>query len=178
MTETEHQYFDWLVSFIVFDGVRRYKALLRHLFDALFYYSIPMDGNRATDGCNLRYRFADENHTEPSVIAVCIDYRDCSMLEMLVALSIRCENQFMDNGIENRTPKWFWGMLESMGLMDYDDDSYNPIRVDAILKNFYEKTYSPDGRGGLFTVPGRNDMRRMEIWYQLCAYLNSIIDKE
>lgn len=38
--------------------------LLRHLHNIDFQYMLPMDGNRAEDGIDLRYRFGYEKEYE------------------------------------------------------------------------------------------------------------------
>ena len=38
------------------------------------------------------------------------------------------------------------------------------------------RTYSPDGDGGLFTVRNCDrDLRNVEIWIQMCWYLDTIV---
>ena len=81
-----------------------------------------------------------------------------------------------DPEIGNRTGQWFWGMLVSLGLGSMSDARFDPVAVDDILGRFLDHDYSPDGRGGLFTVrEPRFDMRSVEIWYQMNCYLNEII---
>ncbi|WP_243133445.1 hypothetical protein [[Ruminococcus] torques] len=57
-------YFNWMCQ-LVFDGryskKLSYRRLLKVLHKIEFTYSIPMDGNRAEDGIDLRYRFGYEN---------------------------------------------------------------------------------------------------------------------
>jgi hypothetical protein len=45
--------------------------------------------------------------------------------------------------------------------------------VNQILTNLVERTYQKNGKGGLFPLkqPAK-DQRRVEIWYQMAAYLN------
>ena len=107
---------------LVFDGrySKRlsYRKLLRELHRIEFTYSIPMDGNRAEDGVDLRYRFGYENGYSSSMISVYLDNRMCSVLEMMIALAIRCEEHIMDDpDIGNRTGQWFWNMIVNLGLV-------------------------------------------------------------
>jgi len=53
---------------------------------------LPMDGNRAEDGIDLRYRFGYEKEYEGSTIASYLDNSPCSVLEMLIALAFRAKN--------------------------------------------------------------------------------------
>ena len=100
----------------------------------------------------------------------------CSILEMMIALAIRCEEQIMDNPkYGDRTGQWFWGMIISLGLGNMDNRNFDIKYVNDILENFIHHRYDPTGKGGLFTIRDtRYDMRRMEIWRQLCLYLDNI----
>ena len=172
------KYFNWLVSILTcreVPNVFQYTSLLKQLHNTQFQFSIPMDGNRAADGINLRYRFGREKHYSDRIIGSCIDVVPCSVLEMMVALSLRVEENIMeDDTYGNRTGHWFWGMIENLGLIGMTDDHYDSGIVDHALYIFMNRLYEPNGKGGLFTVPGR-DIRNTEIWYQMHYYMSSIL---
>ena len=93
-----NEYFEWLVSIIAqnrYDNDISYNKLLSYLHSIEFTYSIPRDSNREADGEELRYRFSKINakHRDATL------YLDgpCSVLEMIVALAIRCEESIMDD---------------------------------------------------------------------------------
>ena len=164
-----NDYFDWLSDMVCgtkFPKDISYRKLLMHLHNTEFKYSIPKDGNRADDGVNLRYRFT--GHLWPG---------PCSVLEMMVALTLRFENDIMDDPkIGNRTCQWFWKMIKSLGLNEMTDDRYDRKYIDYVLDRFLERDYEPNGEGGLFTIKNCDfDLRNVEIWHQLCWYLDSII---
>lgn len=142
-----------------------------------FCYSIDLDGNRASDGVDLRYRFGDDNGYLQAVIADILDVRGSSILEMMVALCIRCEESIMDDpDIGNRTTKWFFDMIDSLGLSDMTDENFDEDRVNYILDVFLDREYEPNGKGGLFTLKHpRHDMRNAEIWYQCMWYLDEVL---
>lgn len=96
------------------------------------------------------------------------------MLEMMVGLSIRIEEHIMaDSEAGNRVGQWFWGMVVSLGLAAMDDARFNEGRAQFIIDRFNQRAYQPNGVGGLFTLISPNvDMRQLDIWYQLMAYLN------
>lgn len=170
-----NRYFDWMYS-LVCGGHPAYRKLLTHLHNREFYYILEMDGNRASDGIDLRYRFAYENHYDYSMVARYLDDRECSVLEMMVALAIRCEEDNMgDPDIGNRTGQWFSVMLESLGLASMTDDIFDDEYVDNVVDRFLDRKYKRNGEGGLFAVKnGRRDMRNAEIWYQMCWYLDDL----
>ena len=136
-----------------------------------------MDGNRAEDGIDLRYRFAircDERNEK--VILRALNF-PCSVFEMIFALAIRCEETIMDNpSVGDRTKQWFWGMIASLGLGSMTDDQFDKRYVDSVLEHFMNREYEPNGKGGLFTIRNTNqDLRKVDIWCQLCWYLDSIV---
>lgn len=173
--ELQDLYLAWMYRLVCGDD-SSFHSLLEYLYSVDFYYVISRDGNRAADGIDLRYRFAYENEIDYSTAAAYLDDRPCSMLEMLVALSLRCEEQFMsDSEVGNRTGVWFFTMLGNLGLDYMDNGHFDEVKADAIVEIFLERKYSPNGRGGLFYLPtGRDDLRNVEIWYQMCWYLDSI----
>lgn len=173
----EENYFRWMVGLIFnpeyMNRNRTWLKLFRMLHDTEFLYTIELDGNRADDGVELRYRFGWEKGYVKEQIAQSLDNRPCSMLEMMVALAHRCEENIMDNPEKgDRTGIWFFEMLESLGLDYADDDHFYPRQVQAVLADFFNHNYAYNGKGGLFTLryPER-DLRRMEIWYQMNGWL-------
>lgn len=175
------RYFNWLSDKIC--GWRHspqysYGKLLRRLHDTDFRYSIPRDRNRADDGMELRYRFALAQGYEdsPEIILDALD-GPCSVFEMMVALAIRCEEDYMDDPlVGDRTCQWFWNMIVSLGLGAMYDLRYNESFVDETIDRFLDRDYEPNGKGGLFTIKhGTEDMRYLEIEYQLFRYLNNLV---
>lgn len=176
--ELINEYFEWMYQ-LVCRNVKRvsYRKLFCHLYDTPFDYSIAMDGNRAEDGVDLRYRFGYEKNIEGSAIASCLDDKECSVLEMMVALSIRCEEHIMDNpDIGDRTGKWFLNMVKNLGLKKMSDKYFDVCYVTQVLDRFLNRDYERNGEGGLFTVHhNRIDMRSVEIWYQAMWYLDEVL---
>ena len=172
-----NEYFEWLVNLVCGERFSRnisFRKLLSHLHLIEFTYIIPMDANRAEDGINMRYRYA--LHKDDMRLMHYLD-GPCSVLEMITALAVRCEESIMDDPcVGNRTQQWFWGMIVNLGLGSMSDDCFDRKIVDDIIGRFLNRDYEPNGRGGLFTIRNcRNDLRDIEIWYQLCWYLDSIV---
>lgn len=174
------EYFEWLCDQVCdrrFAKQISYRKLLARLHSTEFRYSIPRDRNRAENGIDLRYRFG-RTQTDCSIDLV-MDILDgpCSVLEMMLALAIKCENFMDDTTRGDRTTQWFWGMVSNLGLGSMDDERFDRQYVDQVLDIFLNREYEPDGRGGLFTVRHCDrDLRNVEIWKQLCWYLDSIVD--
>ena len=175
------EYFEWMCDIVCGDRYSdniSYRKLLVYLHDTMFRWSIPKDKNRAEDGKNLRYRFALSNYRGRYVDSVTYDLGDgpCSVLEMMVALAIYCEESIMDDPLYgDRTGQWFWGMITNLGLGSMTDDRFDIRYVEEVIETFLNREYEPDGKGGLFTVRHCNrDLRDVEIHYQLCWYLDSI----
>lgn len=171
------EYFEWLYSYVC-KGRSHSKVSYRKLFERLhqieFIFSIPNDINRAKDGADLRYRFAMIEDDERI-----LDILDgpCSVLEMMIALAIRCEETIMDNtSFGDRTDQWFWSMMANLGIGNMTDDIFDRAVVEDIIYDFLGRHYEPDGKGGLFYIKGcPDDLRRVEIWVQLCWYLDKFV---
>ena len=74
----------------------------------------------------------------------------------------------------DRTSVCFWEMIHSLGLENMSDAHFNQDYVDDIIFRFMNREYLPNGQGGLFTIDNCDeDLRTVEIWYQLCWYLNT-----
>lgn len=178
-----NEYFRWMYRLVCSDRYPNspsYFCLLSLLDSIEFTYSIPLDENRAWDGADLRYRFGRERGLDDNLIELLLDDRPCSVLEMLVALSIRCEEHIMYNPeIGDRTCHWFWIMLSSLGLKQMDDTRFDDGYSRFIIVRFLNHQYRYDGAGGLFTIPNcSSDMTTIEIWRQLMLYLNYIMDNK
>lgn len=175
--ELNKRYFHWMYQLVCNDNDRVRRPYYR-LFDMLhtidFACLLEMDCNRAEDGVDLRYRFGYEHHYDNPIIASLLDDRPCSVLEMMVALALRCEEDIMDDPeIGNRTGEWFWDMIFNLGLFGMDDSRLNADYVEAVILRFLNHEYEADGRGGLFRLKNCDkDLRGVEIWYQMCWYLN------
>lgn len=128
-----------------------------------------MDENRAADGVALRDEYLK---TIGRISVGPQDDLPCSILEMLIALAMRC-NDWVICDVDNHYSEWFWTFLNNLGLKKFDNHHFNEALVDRILSDWLDRRYSFDGAGGLF--PLRNpetDQTRVEIWGQMGYYLN------
>lgn len=175
----KNQYFNWMCGLVCNEAHPKrafYKDLLIHLHDTEFVYILDMDSNRAQDGVDFRYRFAYEFEYDRSIVDRSLNDKPCSVLEMMVALAHRCEEDIMeDPELGDRTGQWFWDMIVSLGLDDMDDDNFDQTYVDFVINRFLKREYRRNGEGGLFTIERCDcDLRDVEIWYQMNWYLNNV----
>lgn len=184
LLDVKESYKDWLIYRVCSDrylkNARLYSKLLSFLLTREFYWSNPMDSNRETDGLNLRDLFLYE-HPEFLDDAIYFETMGaCTVLEMMVALAVRVEETIMSDDIRgDRTGKWFWSMIESMQLDQMTDYNFDKEYIKAVLYRCLDRTYDYDGSGGFFTIPDSyQDMRDVEIWYQMLWYLDYIIENE
>lgn len=186
-TDLVDVYYDWLVEKIeIFDSEGgslsfNYSWTLRRLFNTEFQIRtcrIPLhetgsyDIDRANDGLYLREKFAESCEVASDFWCGLIS-SGCSILEMMIALAIRMESNYLfDPSIGDRTAQWFWNMFESLGLMDYDNDNYSEDSVSEILNIFLNREYYSDGKGGLFTFQFSNFMpKHFDIWTQMTRWI-------
>lgn len=172
-----NDYFEWLWNFTKCRGHSQNRKIITLLHNIEFRYSIPMDANREEDGIDLRYRFITEVGIPKNYQEV-YGYLDgpCSVLEMMIALAIRCEESIMDDpDIGDRTSEWFWLMMKNLGLDYMNDRKFDRDIAEEKISIFLDRKYKRNGEGGLFVVNGRRDLRKVEIWYQMCWYLDTIM---
>lgn len=179
MNELRNLYFEWMAQVAISDSRTRddYLMLLEHLDNMDFTYSIPMDENRFNDGQDLRYRFGYEyNIPEEDIDAMSCEKGSCSILEMMVALSLKIEENFMsDPAYGNRISNWFFEMLHSLKLDGMTNDRYDKYWIDHRIYVLLNHIYDPNGSGGLFTIPDtKQDLRYVDIWNQMSWYINTI----
>jgi len=163
----EELYFLWLVNLIDDGDSEDYSEVLGYLYRKEFIWSISFDSNRAAYGLDLRDRFIFDN-----------DYGDlmkrymndgpCSVLEMMVALSLSCET------VAGNAVDWFWFMIKNLGLKDYRNGTFDLKNLERKVDIFLDRKFRPDGKGGLFYIRNsKNDLTKIEIWSQFMYYVNS-----
>lgn len=178
--ELAESYFDWMYHIVCDDGYYNrvsYKVLLNYLFNKDYIPFLEMDRNREVDGIGLRRDFALDCNVPIDLVETNFELKKCSILEMMIALSIRGERIMHDPSLGDRTGQWFWNMIVSLGLNHMNDREFNEQVCDLIIFNFLHNQYEPYGKGGLFTLTNCNvDLTSVEIWNQFMWYLNEIGD--
>lgn len=179
MQNVRDRYFRWLCGLVGLQDRRglSYFTLARILHSMTYSWTIRNDGDRSTDGLQLRFIFAADNcpSLHPSLEELA---GPCTIFEMLVAMAMRIDD-WLYGGEDKRTgtQKWFFEMLHNLNLdiwndgacargEGYRDDIENKVDI------FVRRRYVRNGDGGLFPLRcPQKDQREVEIWYQLQSYL-------
>lgn len=168
----EERYFSWLYSKVrpPKKKTAQYLELCAFMHRIEFDFSVPMDDNRAADGQQLRKEFMElhedlNNFNQREWLGM-----EASVFEVLVALAERAE--FM---IDVPVDKWFEIFMVNLELHMFSDDVYSAehiAEIQFIVTRFNSRTYEDNGRGGIFPLlePGC-DQRKVELWYQMAAYM-------
>lgn len=177
-------YFNWLYDAV--DLKRRnisHRNLCRLLHDKQFRWFVANDDNRCDDGLQLRDYYIQEQELDTDHLEV-VSFleRGCSVFEVFVAIAGRMNDlQYSLEDHKNYTPKWFHELLHNLQIEDCIDnpdhmhrlDPVEEARVDDVIEILLDRTYDFFGNGSLFPMKKRplHDMRNVEIWYQMMAYL-------
>lgn len=163
------EYRDWLYNL---GGIQHkgntYKRLFDILYTHVFIVKVPRDENRASDGRMLRYVFKDDFKKLKDTPA--------TFLEVIISLARQCYVQILGKSMNHdETYIYTWMMLENAGLDKFTDEDWNEnssIEINKIINTIENRTYGPDGKGGLFPLTNpKKDQREVELWYQLNDYI-------
>ena len=166
-------YYQWLLGFVAPEKFGRggYGKVLRQLYSIDFEYSILNDFNRISDGLYLRQLYADEIEIDKNDVQI---DRPCSVLEVLIALSKRLAQDilgdFDDSGL---TGKWFWKMIDNLGLNKFSGGKYDRSKCFDIVLSWMEREFSYNGNGSPFPLKHpKCDQREIELAQQMMNYVH------
>ena len=162
MNRVERKYFNWLLSLVVTkEESRKYSMVFEHLYGTDFVSYNEFDDNLIE---NL-YSFRENEGFDISF--------NISVLEIMVYIANEIETTIMTNPeYGDRTGLWFWFMMESLDLIQFNNLRFNEQEVIKKLIIFIERRYQKDGFGGLFTVEDRKfDARKESIWSQAMTFV-------
>lgn len=173
--EIVNVYFHLLCEIVHADDPQEsYIYLMEVLFQTEYIWTIDNDVNRAEDGKHLRRKFFND----PDILD-----KPCTVLEMMIALAIRIDDEVMWNPDKgDRTAVWFWEMIDNLGLGELNDGlKFDKIESIASRKLhiFMHRMYKNDGVGSLFPVKNLNlnlshvttFSNKTEVWYQMMLYM-------
>lgn len=183
----ETSYFQWLCEMVHADSMEKsYYILCGELFKYPFRVKAKMDINRNNDGLELAKDFFSEN--EEAYNEYYLYYNPntdllkrecCSMLELFISIAKHMNDELMTEDSSDKTHKYFWEIIKNLELDEFDDErfgeetSVSTVQIRDILVNLNERRYKKDGSGGMFPLKcPEKDQRKIEIWYQMQAYIN------
>jgi hypothetical protein len=167
--ELRERYFYWLYDMVCPStrqhGFNAYTIICNWMQNIPFKEIVDHDDNRSQNGRDLRAKFLESVGNTSSIVG------PCSIFEMLVALAEQA------TFLADKTPPfWFAIFLKNLGLDGYVDNQIRPpdtFSVRRIIEKFNNRTYRPNGEGGLFPLHHTTEnQRKVQIWYQLGAYIN------
>ena len=141
-------YYDWLLEQIRFDKPE-YDMLMEELYNRPFYYSEEFDENRAEEGLYLRSTFTAD--LKPGR-ANEVKKRECSILEMLIALSIRIDDEYIGDPSNPNPGMIFWEMISNLGLDKCTNRRFRIDFVDKVLTIWLDRDFKKNGEGSIFPL--------------------------
>lgn len=162
--EVVEQYIDYLEPQV---GVnprngRGFHDLLNLMLAKEFVWLVPNDDNRIADGLDIRAEWEwARSITGP-----------CSFLEVLIGLSRRIAFVTGENA-----EGWSWQLLINLELHQMRDPltAYKIQKAEKIIEAVIWRTYHSTGEGGFFPLSHpEEDQRKVELWYQMSAYIREI----
>ena len=172
---SEYAYFQWLIEKV--HGYEPRFADYSNLLDFLYLTDYRChkckdgdDHDRYRDGLALRERFRKVSNNQSFLFS---PEKKCSVLEMLIALAEKCDRDIMGIPLESNGWKWFWEMLDNLGLYKQTDSNFSQYDVQHTLDIWMDRQYDSYGNGGIFpSIDSHTDQRTISTWLQLMMYIN------
>lgn len=155
------KYINWLLDRIRFNK-KGYDILIEYMFLTPFKCVIDRDENRINDAYSLLSEY------NGNVNSKCL-----SVLEVLAALAIRIDDEYIGDPIEPNPSFIFWKMCCNLGLNKLDDKHFDERKYYNIINKWMNRDFLSNGVGGIFPLEHPSiDQRDIEIWAQMQEYLS------
>lgn len=170
------KYVKYLESFIDPEECHKHLQLVAVLRNTEFYSPNEYDEARGADGLDLRERFYEDFPNLTDEDGTFEGYP--TVFEVMVAMAIRCEEDIMyDVRFGDRTAKWFWMMIDNLGLSFLDNKIWTPESenyIKVVIEKCLDRRYGENGIGSFWPRPRNNilDWTNLPIWFQLQYYMN------
>lgn len=155
----------FLVEYCNLQQYKKYTRIFKILHDITFEYSLERDENRVGDALELlRYNYK----IPPEYISYEDEFIEnpVSVFEVLVALSIRIEDDIIGDPSDPKPDIFFMDMIRNLEAVGLDDNICN------VVNNWMLRKFRPNGYGSPFPVVNDiRDQRELEIWDQANAYI-------
>lgn len=175
--DNSDRYTFWLSDII--GGAKYHSMTLQTLLDIEFYSNNhEMDKNRMSDAIALRRSYIEKNKIQDDKFY----YTSPSVLEVLIALIVRIENDILSEE-NNISSEYLFNMfLENLNIdfiYDWDWNDTQETYIRERVSEFLDRKYNPDGsNGNIFVInnpPKDLDLRKKDIWTQLQWWLREKI---
>lgn len=159
-------YLNWLMDKV---GVKEeYIKLFIALSNREFTWFVDNDENRAVDGLNLRSAYG---------YFTGLENKPCTVLEMLIGLSIRVGEEILWDGETDYSEILFWKMIENLHLETMTNDNFDEKYFNSRIDIFLNREYENDGDGALFKLShfhpkSQKRWKNTEIWFQMQTWIN------
>lgn len=140
---------------------KNYTKLFTYLLMTPFIFKNNRDKNRARDGLDLREDFLKERGIQTERLDE--NVTECSMLEMLIALSIRVDKEYIGDPSDPNPDLFFWDLIVNSALDYLDNNGFDPDLFNYKMDQIYSD------RINMFLMRGSTQ----EIWSQMLAYVST-----
>lgn len=138
-----------------------------------FFYVLERDINRRSDGFFLRNGYKIPNEFMDNIdILEEFDTRRPAVMEVLVALAIRVDNEIIGDPADPHPEEFFMKMIKNLGLDKLRRGCHKERETIKIVQRWLNREFESDGIGSPFPVRyDHRDQRRLEIWDQMNSYI-------
>ena len=165
-------YFNHLVEIVCNKQHHRmdYIPLLDLLNSIPFVVMVDMDENRADYGAFLRKRWLQNEDLYEYLYE--FDDDKVSVLEVLIGIAQRLEDQVGDVMEGDHTSDRFWEILHNLDIEKYDSKNYKPLNIKEKVRNWMLRKYKNDGSGSIFPIKNVvKNYNSLQIWDQMSIYV-------
>lgn len=148
-----------------------FSTFLAFLFDVEFRPMHHMDSIRVEKISDMRDEYRYERGAWASSSEEFPPF--ATVLELLVSLSRSMEDVMSNHLYGDRTPNWFWMMIDNLGLTNMDNEHFDQEYVVKVLERWLKREFESDGIGSPFPLKHPPcDMTGVDIWRAFGWYMN------
>lgn len=177
--ELWEDYLQYLIWRGHLEKFRGYEELFKLLQNIEFTWLIERDENRAGDGMELRddYNVPHDIVFGERDIQIYFMEHPCSVLEMLIALAIRVDEEYLGDPADPHPEDFFWEMIKNLDLDCFTNKALQKSSkadvIQTIIRVWMDRCFAKNGLGSPFPVYNDDrDQRNLEIWDQMNSYIN------